>query len=61
MFFIIWKAIIQDFDLAGKGIAWCIGKGTKFQLGSDSWLRSGANHLLPPDLIHSLKSRAYIF
>jgi hypothetical protein len=34
---IIWKVVIQAFEVMGDGLAWNIGKGTKVWLGSDPW------------------------
>jgi hypothetical protein len=33
---IIWKALINYFQVVGEGLAWHVGKGTRVELGTDS-------------------------
>jgi hypothetical protein len=58
---IIWKAVVNSFDVVGDGLAWCIGNGTKVRLGTNLWPGSGDNHLLPLDLIHHLNSEGLFY
>ena len=58
---VIWKSILNDFPLIENGLAWKIGNGNRFRLGTDPWLRSGINHLLTEQLIQSVHSRDILF
>ena len=58
---IIWKAIVQSFDLIGKGLAWSIGNGRKFLVGRVPWAGGDRYHLLLEELYATLEHRIYTF
>ena len=45
----------------GGGLAWRVGKGTKFRIGLEPWPGSGKIHLLPHPLIDALHERGYLY
>ena len=44
---IIWKALVQAYDLIGTGLVWRVGSGSRVRLGMDPWVGSSRSHLLP--------------
>lgn len=43
---IIWKVVLQSFDLIGQGLAWKVGNGRNVTIGLDPWSGCGQGHLL---------------
>jgi len=58
---IIWKALVQAFEVIGKGLAWKIGNGQKFILGRDPWAGCGLDHLLSEPLRNHLHREGLFF
>ena len=55
----IWKEVMDALDVIRPGLAWNIGKG--FRIGWDSWIGSGMDHILPPDLVDCLEQDDVLF
>ena len=58
---IIWKAMVQAYDLIGTGLVWRVGSGSRVQLGLDPWVGSGRSHLLPEVVCLFLFYRGILF
>ena len=50
----IWKAIVNSFDLIKNNLAWDVGNGESVLIGRDPWMGNFQQHLLPPDVIELL-------
>ena len=48
---VIWKAIVNSFDLIENNLAWDVGNGESVLIGRDPWMGSTQQHLLPPNVI----------
>ena len=51
---VIWKAIVNSFDLIENNLVWDVGNGESVLIGRDPWMGSFQQHLLPPDVIELL-------
>ena len=51
---IIWKALVQAYDLIRTGLVWRVGSGSRERLGMDPWVGSGRSHLLPEEVCLAL-------
>ena len=58
---IIWKAMVQAFDIVGSGLAWRVGSGRWVRLGMDLWVGSGRAHILLVEIIMALSKRGVLF
>lgn len=52
-----WKAIIKSFHLIEDHLAWNVGDGTSVRIGLDPGLRSGIQHILPPNIRERLEEQ----
>lgn len=46
---VIWKVVLQPFDLIVQGLAWKVGNGRNVRIGLDPWPCSVQGHLLSVD------------
>jgi len=58
---IIWKAILQAFEVISKGLAWRVGDGHKLLIGKDPWSGSDGAHILSGPLCNKLELRVLRF
>ena len=56
----IWKAIVNSFDLIENNLAWDVGNGESVLIGRDPWMGSIQQHLLPPDVIVPLGQQGVV-
>ena len=56
----IWKAIVNSFDLIENNLAWDVGNGESVEIGRDPWMGSVNQHLLPPDIIELLSLQGVV-
>jgi hypothetical protein len=56
---IIWKVVINSFQVVGDGLDWRIGKGNKVRIGVDPWPGSGISHVLPNDVLDQIHAQGY--
>jgi len=51
--------MVTSFNLISEGLVWRVGNGRNLCIGSNSWLGSGQNHMLPAHLILHLRDRGF--
>ena len=54
---IIWKYLCKVAPLILGGLAWKVGNGTSFTVGTDPWPRIQYSHLLPNQLVQILHEK----
>lgn len=57
---VIWRSVLNSFDIIDAGLAWRIGNGTKVRIGSDPWPGSDMRHILPQPLIDFLRDEGIL-
>ena len=58
---IIWKVMVQYFDLIGTGLVWRVGSRSRVRLGMDLWFGRGRTHILPEEICLSISDRWILF
>jgi hypothetical protein len=58
---IIWKALINSFQVVGEGLAWKVGNGQRVRIGVDPWPGSERGHILPQQLINNLHDKGLFY
>jgi hypothetical protein len=57
---IIWKGVLSSFPVIGDGLAWKIGNGKKFSLGTDPWSGRNRQHILLEQIVEQLRMLGFV-
>ena len=58
---IIWKELINDFQVVVEGLTWKVGNCQRVRIGADPWLGSERGQVIPQKLINNFHDRGLFY
>ena len=58
---VVWKAVINFFDLISSGLVWRVGDGSLLRIGLDPWVGCEGAHIISEALRQRLKEDRVVF